>query len=255
MGTPSFSLALVWEKSCAPTGICELIQTLDRYFPRPKVFNVKVTLSEARACLLFSVDYALYSQRTLSLVKLEVLESGGRMVELLQLPEDKRAAFNAEFLLPARGASLHLRSLKDCAGPIREHLSKPPAGWLQINGFTHEPLFPRVEITAPPAPRWKSELPSRRRRPRFSCSMEVQLQAGNDFVHGLATNISRGGIFVCNNQHALDSRLCLKIQLPDGHLLQTKARVAHVLDQRPGGMGLAFNPDDLDFARELEGYF
>lgn len=256
MGTPSFSLALVWDKSCAPAGIGELMETLERCFPRPRVFNVRITLSEARACLHFSVDYALYSRKTLSQVKLEVMESGGRMVELLQLPEDKRAEFNAQFLLPARGAAMHLRSLKDCARPIQEHLAKRSRGDLYLNGFSGEAMHPRFEITTPSAPRLRAELPGRRRRPRFSCNLQVQLEAGDNLVHGLATNISMGGVFVCTSHHSLHSRLRLKLQLPDGHLVQTTARVAHVVNHRePGGVGLAFNPEDQAFAQELKQYF
>jgi hypothetical protein len=173
-----------------------------------------------------------------------VIQSGGRMVDLLRIPEDKREEFSAQFLIPTHGAALRLNRFKDCAGPIQEHLNKLARGGVRDQGL--------VATTTSAARRWLSQLPSRRRLPRFGCRLQVQLQAGSGFVYGLVTNISLGGLFVCTSQHALKSELFLKVQLPDGYLLQTTARVVHVVDRRaPGGVGLAFSPADPALTREL----
>jgi hypothetical protein len=245
MGTPAFSLALLWDRSSSPIGIKQLMENLDSYFPCSKIFNIALTLSETNACLHFSIDVSLSTRGTLAQVELEVMQSGGRMVDLLRIPEDKREEFSAQFLIPAHGAALRLNRFKDCAGWIQEHLIKLARGGVRDKGL--------VATTASAAARrWLSQLPSRRQLPRFGCSLQVQLQAGNGFVYGLVTNISLGGLFVCTSQRALKSELFLKVQLPDGYLLQTTARLVHVEERHaPGGVGLAFSPADPAFTREL----
>src|ERR1700694_3243575 len=171
------------------------------------------------------------------------MQSGGRLVDLLRIPEDKREEFSAQFLIPTHGAALKLNRLKDCARPIQEHLTK------LARAGRDKAL---VATTTSAARRWLCQLPSRRRLPRFGCSLQVQLEAGSGFVYGLVTNISLGGLFVCTTQHALKSELFLKVQLPDGYLLQTTARVVHVVERRaPGGVGLVFSPADPALTREL----
>jgi Tfp pilus assembly protein PilZ len=257
MGIAAFRLAVLWENTFSAGSVERLVESLERRFGS-KVSNVVVTLTEERACLQFSVDFSLYTRRTLSEVDTDVQKSGGRLVELLRLPEDKRQEFNAKFLHPTRGAPLTLNHLSDCARPIQHHLTKlasMPKDQVLVtppSGITRLPV-----ITPPFGVRQPTSQPSNRRHElRFGCTLQVQMQNGSGLVHGLATNISQGGIFVCTSQHALKPELTLKVQLPNGRLLQTTARVAHVVDNRaPGGVGLAFDPADAVIARELERCF
>jgi uncharacterized protein (TIGR02266 family) len=246
MGSPTFKLALLWDNTSSSAAIKPLIESLESHFPTSKVSNVAVTLSQAMACLHFSVDFSLYAKKTLSQVDSEVKASGGQFVELLRIPEDKREAFKAKFLLPARGAPSTFNSLKDCPRPIQEHLTK------LARGIRDEPLAEPTAPAAPPRPR-----PNRRRAPRFTCNLDVEFQTEKGFVHEHATNISKGGIFVCTSQRPTpNSQLCLKIQLPNRNLLETTARVLYVLEQpAPGGVGLAFSNDDAVFASQVERYF
>lgn len=84
--------------------------------------------------------------------------------------------------------------------------------------------------------------------------MEFSTEA--DFIREHALNISKGGVFVRTHQRpALNSELAVKLQLPNGQVIQTVARVVHVLDHpTSGGVGLAFTRDDPGFTKKLEVY-
>ena len=245
MGKPTFSLALLWHMTSSPTNVKQLIENLESYFPGSNVSDIAVTLSQAMACLYFCVDFSLYAKSTLAQVDSDVKQSGGRLVELLRIPEDKREVFKAEFLFPGHGARSTFNHLKDCAGPIEEHLTKLASGTQQA------PLVqPISRVALHPSPPAK-------RQTRFSCKLEVELQTDNGLVREQAANISMGGIFVRTSQRpALNSELGLKMMLSDGQLMQTTVRVVHALDEpAPGGVGLAFSQDDRRFMRLLERYF
>lgn len=245
MGTPTFGLALLWDVTSPPATVKQLIESLDSHFPGSKVSKITVALSPTMACLQFFVDFSLYARNTLAQVDSDVKKSGGRFIELLRIPEDKREAFKAQFLLSTHGAPSTFKHLKDCARPIQEHLTKLPSG------------IQKARLVRPTAPAAAPRPSQRRQAPRFSCNLEVEFQTDNAFVREHAMNISKGGIFVCTSQRpALYSELGLKIRLPNGQLLQTTACVAHILEQpAPGGVGLTFSENDPLFTRLLERYF
>jgi len=246
VGKPTFSLALLWDVTSSRANVNQLIESLESYFPGSNVSNIGVTLSQAMACLHFSVDFSLYAKDTLAQVDSEVAKSGGRFVELLRIPEDKREVFKAQFLFPADGACSTFNHLKDCARPIQQHLTKLASGTQQAA---------LVQPTSPVASR--PPQPAKRQATRFNCNLEVELQTDKGLIREHAANISIGGIFVLTSERpALNSEVGLKMRLPNGELLQTKVRVVHVLDQpAPGGVGLAFSRDDGRFMRMLERYF
>lgn len=246
MGTPTFELALLWDVTSSPATVKQLIESLDSHFPRSKVSKIAVALSPATACLHFFVDFSLYARNTLARVDADAKKSGGRFIELLRIPEDKREALKAQFLLSAGGTPSTFKHLKDCARPIQEHLTKLASGQ-------------KSQLGQPTAPAAAQRPSSRQRRqaPRFSCNLEVEFQTDKGFVREHGMNISKGGIFISTSQRpTLDSELCVKIRLPNGQLLQTTARVAHILEQpAPGGVGLTFKQNDPVFTRLLERYF
>jgi hypothetical protein len=246
MRTQTFRLAVLWENSSPPTGIQQLIENLDTRFPTSKVSDVALTLSPGILALQFSLDFSLYGRTTMSQVESEVTKSGGRLVELLRIPEAKRDAFVAQFLLPPRGAPLAFKNLKDCVAPLQRHLAK------QGRGIA--PAEPGASVAS--AESWTPKMPNRRRASRFACKLPVQLQTDQGLIPGLATNISLTGIFVSTaDRPPLQSEVSLRLQLPNGHWLQTKAQVVHLLEKAlAGGVGLKFNPDPA-FARDLERYF
>jgi uncharacterized protein (TIGR02266 family) len=240
-------LALLWDATSSPAAVKQLIEGLDKQFPPSGVSNISLTPSEAMICLHFSVDFSLYSKKTLSEVSSAVEKSGGRFVELARLPEGKLEAFKTQFQIPRNGAPSIFKQLKACSRALEEHLTnlsrgirKPP------------PAQPPIR---PPTPR-TSERPKREAH-RYECKLEVEIETDNGFVREQAMNIASGGVFVLTSQRpALNSRLGLKVRLPNGQLLQTTARVVHVEDQpEPGGVGLEFNRNDRVFMRLLERYF
>jgi uncharacterized protein (TIGR02266 family) len=210
------------------------------------VSNVALTLSPATACLHFSVDFSVYSRGALNQLESEVKKSGGRLIELLRIPEEKREAFKAQFLLPPGGAPMTFSHLKLTARPLEEHLVKLAAA-------DHVRRVP--VITQPSAPA-RAPLPQQRQSPRFSVNLEVHFQTESDFVREHASNLSKGGIFLNTKERPpLNSELGLKIRLPNNELIQTTARVVHHVEQpAPGGVGLAFNQDDSGFEQMLENY-
>jgi uncharacterized protein (TIGR02266 family) len=239
-------LALLWHGTSSPADVKQLIENLESYFPGSNVSDIAVTLSQAMTCLYFSVDFSLYAKSTLAQVESDVKQSGGRLVELLRIPEDKREVFKAEFLFPAHGARSTFNHLKDCARPIQEHLTKLARGTQQA-----QLVQPISQVASHPSQ------PAKRQETRFSCNLEVELRTDKGLVREQAANISMGGIFVRTSQRpALNSELGLKMRLPNGQLMETTVRVVHVLDQPPpGGVGLAFSRDDGRFMRMLERYF
>jgi uncharacterized protein (TIGR02266 family) len=207
---------------------------------------VALTLSSATACLHFSVDFSVYSRGVLNQLEGAVKKSGARLIELLRIPEEKREAFRAQFLLPPGGAPMTFSHLKQTARPLEEHLLKLAAA----NNVRKVPV-----ITQPSAPARAS--PSQlRQSPRFSVNLEVHFQSESDFVREHASNLSKGGIFLnTKDRPPLNSELGLKIRLPNDQLIQTTARVVHHVEQPPpGGVGLAFNQPDPVFERMLENY-
>jgi uncharacterized protein (TIGR02266 family) len=243
---PTFSLALLWDATSSPGAVKQLIDDLDGHFPATGVSNIGLTLSETIVCLHFSVDFSLYSKKTLAQVGSEVEKSGGRFVELARLPESKLEEFKAQFLIPTPGGRSIFKQLRSCSRALQEHLAN------LSKGIGNRPSTqPKARATVHPSTRPK------RQASRYGCSLEVEIETNRGFIREQAMNISIGGVFVRTSERPeIDSKLGLKVRFPNGQPMQTTARVVHILERADsGGMGLEFNRNDRVFMRLLERYF
>ena len=244
MANPTFSLAILWDASASAPAVQRVVENLETTFEGSAVSNLAVIQLPSMACLHFTVDFCAYSRATLTQLESDTTKSGGRFIELLRIPEDKREAFKAQFLTPAQGSNLACGSFKECGRPLAEHLGKLAAGRAEVPTVKPSPARPRQ--TGPDA----------RQAPRFDVNLQVEFDTEADFAREHATNISKGGVFVRTTQRpALNSELGLRIKLPNGQVLQTPARVVHVVDHpENGGVGLAFSREDPAFGGALDQY-
>lgn len=246
MGVPKFGLAMLWDVKALPANAKRLVEGLDSHFPASSVSDLALTLFPAMACFHFSVQFSAYARTTLAQVDTEVQKSGGRLIELLRIPEDKREAFRAQFLMPPRGEPLSCGSFGEVARLLHEHLTKVASGQTAPSR--------EAKPAGPTEP--YGGFASARQAPRYHVNLEVEFTTEDDFAREHTLNISKGGIFVKTKQRPpLNSELGLKLRLPNGQVIQTNARVVHVVDNPlSGGVGLAFTRDDPVFNRNLESY-
>lgn len=225
--------------------IQRVLTELEGAFQPPVVSNLSLTLSPAMACLHFSVEFSSYSRAALTHLEGETKRSGGRLIELLRIPEDKRPKFKAQFLMPAEGPALACSSFKECARPLLEHLGKLASG--KKKDRKDAGVKPQVPQTAPV---------DQRKSPRFKVNLEVEFKTEADFVREHASVISKGGLFVKTMERPqLNSELGLRLKLPNAQVVETSARVVHVdADPKSGGLGLAFAREDPQFMEALERY-
>jgi uncharacterized protein (TIGR02266 family) len=242
VGTPQFALAILWDATAPAAAVQRVLESLDEHFEPKLVSNIALTLSPAMACLHFSVDFSAYNRTALSQLESEAKKSSGRFIEMLRIPEDKREGFKAQFLSPPQGVPLACESFKECKRPLLEHIEK------LVSGRAATPVVK-------PPPRTTS-YPTARQSPRFNVNLQVDFENASDFAREHASNISKGGLFVRTSQRpALNSELGLRIKLPNGQVLQTSARVVHVVDHpQHGGVGLAFSREDPLFMETLDRY-
>src|SRR5262249_33972664 len=99
-----------------------------------------------------------------------------------------------------------------------------------------------------------TELPER--APRYEVSLDVEFKTEFEFVQEHATNISNGGLFVRTPlRPEVDSEVSIRIKLPNGEILESSARVAHVYSNAErGGVGFEFKSDDPKFRSALDAY-
>ncbi len=265
MATPAFLLAILWDEMALLQSIQRVLSELESTFLPPVVSNLSLTLSPAMACLHFNVEFSSYSRGTLTHLEGETKRSGGRLIELLRIPEDKRALFKAQFLMPADGPALACASFKECARPLLEHLgklasarkkdpgAKPPAQPQPARAARKKE--PKALEVKPPAPPQTPPI-AERQSPRFEVNLEVEFKTEADFVREHASVISKGGLFIQTTKRPrLNSELGLRIKLANGQVIETSARVVHVLeDAKAGGLGLAFSKEDGQFTEALDKY-
>src|SRR5713101_5420769 len=212
-------LAILWDEMALLQSIQRVLSELESTFLPPVVSNLSLTLSPAMACLHFNVEFSSYSRGTLTHLEGETKRSGGRLIELLRIPEDKRALFKAQFLMPADGPALACTSFKECARPLLEHLGK------LASARKKDPKAPEVKGPAP----LQTQPIAKRQSPRFKVNLEVEFKTEADFVREHASVISKGGLFVQTTERPrLNSELGLRIKLPNGQVIETSARVVHV---------------------------
>jgi uncharacterized protein (TIGR02266 family) len=254
-------LAILWDEMAMLQAIQRVLSELEKAFQPPVVSNLSLTLSPAMACLHFNVEFSSYSRAALTHLEGETKRSGGRFIEMLRIPEEKRALFKAQFLMPPGGPALACASFKECARPLLEHLGKlasarknerevKPSAQRQ-SADTAQKKNPELK----PPEQLLKPLPDRR-APRFDVNLEVEFKTDADFVREHASVISKGGLFVQTTQRPkINSELGLRIKLPTGQVLETSARVVHVLaDGKAPGLGLAFTGDNRLFTEALDKY-
>jgi uncharacterized protein (TIGR02266 family) len=222
--------------------IQRVLSQLEKAFQPPVVSNLSLALSPAMACLHFNVEFSSYSRAALTHLEGETKRSGGRFIEMLRIPEEKRALFKAQFLMPPGGPALACASFKECGRPLLEHLGKLASAR-------------KNEREVKPPERLLKPVPDRR-APRFNVNLEVEFKTDADFVREHASVISKGGLFVQTTQRPkINSELGLRIKLPTGQVLETSARVVHVLaDGKAPGLGVAFTGDNRLFTEALDKY-
>ncbi len=244
VAAPTFALAILWDGTAAPPAVQRVLETLETHFEPSVLSNLALTLSPTLACLHFTADFSAYARATLTELEAETKKSGGRFIELLRIPEEKRDAFKAQFLLPPQGAPLSCGSFKECSRPLIEHLGKLASGRAD------------VPVAKPPPQQRQGQGPTTRQAPRFNVNLQLEFETEADFVREHAGNISKGGVFVRTAQRpALNAELGVRIKLPNGEVIQTSARVVHVVDHpKTGGIGLAFSREDPLFTSKLDKY-
>ena len=85
-----------------------------------------------------------------------------------------------------------------------------------------------------------------RKHRRKDVKLSIELKTDQDVVQAYTANLSLGGIFVrTDTRPALHSEVSLRMRLPNGEVLETAARVVHVVeDSETGGVGLEFVGSD-----------
>ncbi len=246
MGVPTFGLAMLWDAKASPAKAKELVEALDSYWPASSTSNLALTLFPAMACFHFSVQFSAYARGTLAQVDTEVQKSGGRFIELLRIPEEKREAFRLQFLMPARGEPSSFSTFSEVARAVHDHLAKITS---------QETAVPRGQKQSSPKEPYAG-FANARQQPRYNVNLEVEFSTESDFVKEHALNLSKGGVFIKTKQRPpLNSELGLKLRLPNGQVIETHARVVHVVENPlNGGLGLSFAGDDPVFAKNLEKY-
>src|SRR5262244_2243624 len=245
-GVPKFGLAMLWDVKASPASAKTLVEGLDSHFPPSAVSDLAVALFPAMACFHFSVEFSAYSRTTLNELDGAVQKSGGRLIELLRIPEEKREAFRARFLMPPRGEPVSCGSFGEVARLLHEHLVKFASDQAAKPGGS-KPSGPSEPYGG---------FATARQEPRYQVNLEVEFRSAVEFSREYALNISKGGIFIKTKQRApLNSEVTLKLRLPSGQVIETSARVVHVVENPlSGGIGLAFTRDDPVFKQSLESY-
>src|SRR5262245_9597824 len=246
MGVPKFGLAMLWDVKASPASAKTLVEGLDSHFSTSSVSDLALTLFPAMACFHFSVEFSAYSRTALNEMDGAVQKSGGRLIELLRIPEEKRQAFRAQFLMPPRGEPLSCGSFGEVARLLHEHLVKIASDQTAV---------PRGSRPSGPTEPYGG-FATARQAPRYHVNLDVEFRTAAEFSREYALNISKGGIFIKTKQRPPDnSEVTLKLRLPNGQVIETSARVVHVVDNPlSGGVGLAFTRDDPVFNRSLESY-
>lgn len=246
MASPTFELAFVWDSKSLHELVKAFVEGLETVFPPTGAQDLAVTLRPTLAVLSLKPSFTLYARSTMNQLESDAKRSGGRIVEMLRLPPDERESFRKHFLLAVSGEPQMFSQYKSAAAAISDH----------IRGMTSVEARPRA-----PAPAKETKPPpvlqkSGRTSPRYSVNLDVEFKTQLDFVREHATNISKGGIFIRTTQRpGLNSEIGVKLKLPNGQLVETPARVVHVMDHpEHGGIGVSFPPGNSALATTLEKY-
>ena len=103
-----------------------------------------------------------------------------------------------------------------------------------------------------------SEVPRRDARISSTRGLLVRCDSWSEFVQHYATDISQGGMFIVTDEPPeLLSEIHVQVSLPEGHDVQMRAQVVHIIDKaqaeragRPAGIGVQFL--ELDAVRRTQ---
>jgi uncharacterized protein (TIGR02266 family) len=86
--------------------------------------------------------------------------------------------------------------------------------------------------------------------------LEIEFKSEAAFISEYQSNLSKGGVFVRTSKRPKqNSFVALKLKLPNGRIIDTRARVVHAFDHPDqGGVGLSFEGSAPAFAAELASY-
>jgi uncharacterized protein (TIGR02266 family) len=244
----TFSIFFVWEAGASPDKAAAFVEALAESVPGEKA-RIRVALRPELATLLLDLDFSLYARATLSELEKKAQLAGGRLIELIRIPESQREEFQQRFLLPVEGEPLTCDSFRAAAGAMRSHLEGAPTSASSAGQA-------RSDASAPAPPPAKPRGVEARTAPRYEVFLGVEFKTEAEFAHEYATNISKGGLFLRTEKRpALNSEALLTLHLPSGESLKTVARVVHVSElPPPGGVGVSFNPGDTAFEAALKKY-
>jgi uncharacterized protein (TIGR02266 family) len=283
-----YGLAILWPAGTAPDKASDLVGSLQEAFPSDKVEVIQVARLSEGANLHIRLNLSPYPRPLVERLKRDVQKAEGQFVELWRLSKDERDSFRASHL-PTNDGALQVKDFQSAAREVKSHLvrlpkpsrPKPEVGLKKpapvpvqatkqevvsapsveneepLMDFPEELDFPLTDTEASDGTGTAvSSEPPQRRWPRIPCQLDVEFKTAYDFVLEHASNICNGGIFVKTQERpAIDSEVGLKLRLPNGRILESKARVAHVLDDPThGGVGAEFLREDPEFTQALDDY-
>jgi uncharacterized protein (TIGR02266 family) len=91
---------------------------------------------------------------------------------------------------------------------------------------------------------------------RDEVQLEIEFKSEAAFISEYQSNLSKGGVFVRTSARPMqNSFVALKLKLPNGRTIDTRARVVHAFDHpEHGGVGLSFEGSGPAFVAELATY-
>jgi uncharacterized protein (TIGR02266 family) len=210
---------------------------------------IRVALHRSLAVVCVELDPALTPPRVISQLEAQTRKAGGRFLALKGIRQAKREDFARRFLTPSEGEHFTFDNFTAVADVVRGALQGAPESTSGID----PPTSPR--LGSPLGQRGQPD-DGARASTRYRVLLAVEFKTVDDFVREHATNISKGGLFVATPERPpLNSEARLTLHLPNGNRLHTVVRVVHHRDtSEPGGVGVAFSPDDVDFREELRAY-
>jgi uncharacterized protein (TIGR02266 family) len=281
-----YGLAILWPAGSPAEKASELVGSLKSAFPAEKVELIQVARLSDSANVHIRLNLSPYPRPLVEKLMREVKSAEGRFVELWRMSKDERDSFRS-LHLPAKDDSEKVKDFDAAAKEVRSHLTRLPksaapagrSGSQKAIVLAPEPLPAPVKPSAlAPAPPPAEEKPlmefpeeldypvespapapaatPNRKWERIPCRLEVEFKTDYDFVLEHATNICNGGLFVkTQDRPELHSEVSIKLKLPDGQKLETRARVAHIKDdEADGGVGIEFLREDEAFARTVDAY-
>ena len=125
----------------------------------------------------------------------------------------------------------------------RPPLGRAPAWTFMLQDRSFSELFSKGPFEAEPITGTRARRTNRRAQSRVPIDVEVTLATGAQFISGLSTDVSEGGVFVLTHRIlAVGARVTIELTLPSGQVL-ARGIVRWVRDRDEAGahgIGIAF---------------